>query len=111
MAGRSPDEEPRPIRRVIQRSSTAEYQRSVEAQSRHCSKGSDTDDVRLDIISSNMSYIDQNPRSAKRILQRSPLWLWHLSVAESSVTLHQDFRGLAWMTSSTAKTSRTIDGC
>jgi hypothetical protein len=34
-----------------QRSSAAGYQSSVEAQNHHCSKGSDTDDVRLDIIS------------------------------------------------------------
>jgi hypothetical protein len=60
-----------------------DHQRDVEAQSRHRSKGSDTDDVRLNIISSNMSYIDQNARSAKRIFQASPLCLWHLSVAES----------------------------
>jgi hypothetical protein len=40
-----------------------------------------------DIISSDMSSIDQNVRSPTRMLARSPRCLWHLSVAESSVTL------------------------
>jgi hypothetical protein len=58
-----------------------------------------------------MSYIDQTARSAKRTLESSRLCLWHLSVTEISIALlPQDFWGLLWINSSTAKTSRTING-
>jgi hypothetical protein len=52
-----------------------------------CSKGSSIHDVCCNIISSDMSHIDQNVRSPTRMLATSPRCLWHLSVAESSVTL------------------------
>src|SRR5712664_911407 len=52
-----------------------------------CSKGSSIHDVRCNIISSDMSHIDQNVGSPTRMLATSPRCLWHLSVAESSVTL------------------------
>ena len=66
-----------------------DHKRRVEAKSRHCSKGSIPS---LDIISSNMSYIDQNALSAKRMLERLPLCLWHLSVAEVSGVRHGSLR-------------------